>query len=438
MSGNGKPIFSKLGLAGAGVLILAGLAGCVEDEAGPQFANNPPTATAGPVGGLPTTVPATPQVAATPVAAATPLTIEDVLGTRGAVQRIFLASQETIWAVNDRGESEAILDAEPDEQILAIGSSPDAAQVAAVMGGNDGRASFLVVLDANGDLVEELALPADAGATAAQAPAGAGNVAVDWSPQGDKILLLTGKGALLTVAVEANATPEALDLGDTGGTVLAPAWSPTGQQIAYLRGDPESRTRSLVVYDLQSGASTDLVGPDSGRTVVEFAWEPGGQEILFTEGSALSSAISGIDLWRIGADGKGRELVAAAGAAAPVARITSVTPSPDGKSVAYAVLVPGDGAPAVDSVWVRELAGGQGIRLGLPSVSSVENIWWTSRGLAIATVTGRRDEPVLAVLLVAPSGQVSALWAEPLQAASPVPVASPGADDENQVEAASP
>ena len=63
MSGNGKPIFSKLGLAGAGVLILAGLAGCVEDEAGPQFANNPPTATAGPVGGLPTTVPATPQVA---------------------------------------------------------------------------------------------------------------------------------------------------------------------------------------------------------------------------------------------------------------------------------------------------------------------------------------------------------------------------------------
>jgi Tol biopolymer transport system component len=267
-------------------------------------------------------------------------------------------------------------------------------------------------------------------ATPARPAAGSGTVSVDWSPQGDKILLLTADGALVTVAANAEETPEVLTLGESSGVVLAPTWSPTGQQIAFLRADPETRTRSLAVYDLQSGKTTDLVGPAEGRTVVEFAWEPGGRELLFTEGSALSSAISGIDLWRIAADGQGRELVAAAGAAAPVARITTVTPSPDGKSVAYAVLVPGDGAPAVDSVWVRDLAGGQGIRLGLPSVRSVENIWWTSRGLAIATVTDRRSEPVLAVLLVAPNGNVSALWAEPLRAASPVPVASPTADDE--------
>jgi hypothetical protein len=430
MSGNGNPILSKIGLVGAGILIVAGLAGCVEDEVGPQFANNPPTATTGPTSGLPTAAPATPMVIATPVAAATPVTIKDVLGTRGAVQRIFLASHKTIWAVGDNGDSEAILDAEPDEQVLAIGPSPDATQVAAIIAWDNGRASSLVVLDADGNLIEELDLPAEISATPVPAQAVSGSTSVDWSPQGDKILLLAGDGDLLTVALEPDATPEPLNLGDADSIILEPAWSPTGQQIAYMRIDPETRTRTLAVYDLQSDRTTDLVGPADGRTVVEFAWEPGGQELLFTEGSALSSAITGIDLWRIGADGKGRELVAAAGAAAPVARITTVTPSPDGKSVAYAVLVPGEGAPAVDSVWVRDLSSGQGIRLGLPSVRSVENIWWTSKGLAIATVTDRRNEPILAVLLVEPSGNVSALWVEPRPAASPVPSASPMSDDE--------
>ena len=437
MSGDGTAIFSRVGLVGVGALILVSLSGCVEDEVGPQFANNPPTAASGTTSVLPTASLATPSVLATPVAA-TPVAIEDVLSTRGAVQRIFLASSTTIWAVTDNGESDAIFEAESDEQVLAVGPSPDASQVAALVAWENGRESSLVVLDANGDLAEELDLPAATAATPGAAGSGSGNTSVDWSPQGDRILVHHGNGGLLTVAAKEGATFEPIDLGDAGGVILEPAWSPTGQQIAFLRVNPQTRARSLLVHDAQSGETTELVSPVDGRIVVEFAWEPGGKEILFTEGSALSSATTGIDLWRIGVDGKGRELVAAAGAAAPVARITTVTPSPDGKSVAYAVLVPGEGAPAVDSVWVRDLASGQGVRLGLPSVHSVENIWWTSKGLAIATIADRRDQPILAVLLVAPSGNVSALWAEPLRAASPAPIASPVPGSDDQVEAASP
>jgi dipeptidyl aminopeptidase/acylaminoacyl peptidase len=303
--------------------------------------------------------------------------------------------------------------------------------VAAILAWDEGRTSSLVILEANGDLVEEIDLPVETSASPVGAQTGSGYVAVDWSPQGDKILLLSGNSEISTVAAEPGATLEPVDLGDAGGAILQPAWSPTGQQIAFLRVDPETRERVLRVHDLQSGETTELVGPGEGRIVVEYAWEPDGKEILFTEGSALSSATTGIDLWRIGADGEGRELVAAAGAVAPVARITTVTPSPDGKSVAYAVLVPGETVPTVDSVWVRDLTSGQGIRLGLPSVRSVENIWWTSKGLAIATVADRRNQPILAVLLVAPSGNVSALWAEPLGVASPVPAGSPVPDDES-------
>ena len=436
MSGSGKSISSKLALVGAGVLLLGGLAGCVEGEVGPQFANNPPTATTGPTSALPTTAPATPDVRATPGAPATPVALDDVLGTRGAVQRVFLASTSTIWTVSDTGESEAILDVEPDEQVAAIGPSPDATRVAAILAQDSGTSS-LVILEANGDLVEERELPVAQEGTPVPGQGASGNVSVDWSPQGDRILLHTSGGELLTVASEPDAPFEPVDLGDGAGGILQPEWSPTGQQIAFLRVDPASRSRSLLVHDLQSGETRELVGPTDGRIVVEFAWEPGGRELLFTEGSALSSATSGIDLWRIAADDTGRELIASAGAAAPVARITTVTPSPDGKSVAYVVLVPGEGTPAVDSVWVRDLATGQGVRLGLPSVRSVENIWWTSKGLAIATIADRRNQPVLAVLLVAPSGSVSALWAEPLSAASPVPLGSPVPDDD-QVEATSP
>ena len=156
----------------------------------------------------------------------------------------------------------------------------------------------------------------------------------------------------------------------------------------------------------------DVVADAEQRNVVEI----GGSAVL-----PLAHVV------RVAAAGMGP---AARDDAGPVARLTIVTPSRHGESAAYAVLVRGDGAPAVDSVWVRDLVSGQGIRLGLPSVRSVENIWWTSNGLALATVTDRRDDPVLAVLLVAPNGSVSALWAEPLRAASPVPNASPTAGNE--------
>ncbi|MCA9876443.1 MAG: PD40 domain-containing protein [Thermomicrobiales bacterium] len=437
MTGISNAMASKVALAGAGILVLATLAGCAEDEPGPQFANNPPTATAGASAGLPTTVPATPLPAATPVAA-TPVAIEDVLGTRGAVPRIFLASSESIWAVDDRGNSEEIFSAEPDERVLAIGPSPDARQVAAMVAWDGGRETSLVILDAGGDVVKEVELPGRLSATPAAAQV-AGSALVDWSPQGDKILLVMPDDSLLTLAVAADASPESIDPGASGGHILGPSWSPTGQQVAYLRVDPETRSRSLAVYDLASGDTREVVSSTDGRLVVEFAWEPDGKSLLFTEGAAPGGVITGIDLWRIGIDGQGRELVAAAGTAAPVARITNVTPSPDGKSVAYAVLVPGDGTPRVDGVWVRELASGQGFRLGLPSMRSVEGIWWTSRGLAIATVTDRQNEPILAVLLVSPSGNVSALWARPLSAAAPAatPATPPSAANQTQ-DAASP
>jgi hypothetical protein len=173
-----------------------------------------------------------------------------------------------------------------------------------------------------------------------------------------------------------------------------------------------------------------VVAADSGRFVVEFAWLPDGMSLLFTEAGDLEGAVSGIDLWRVDADGQDRQLVASAGTVAPVARITEIHPSPDGRSVAYAVLVPGERGPRVDSVWVRDLTSRVGFRIALPNVASVDEIAWTDNGLAIAVTTsgnGQERPPAFALLQVSDDGDVSALWAAPRddRTAPGTPVATP-------------
>ena len=172
-----------------------------------------------------------------------------------------------------------------------------------------------------------------------------------------------------------------------------------------------------------------VVTPLTGRLVVDFAWLPNGVSLLFTEGGAPGSANTGIDLWRVDASGKNRALVVSAGTVAPVARITNLSPSPDGRSVAYAVLVPGSGGPAVDSVWVRSLESGIGFRIALPSVASVQDIWWTEEGLVVSVVTkptAQGRPPTQALLQAKRDGSISALWVAPSAVTAPA-AATPGA-----------
>ncbi|MDQ3225090.1 MAG: hypothetical protein M3Q50_00475, partial [Chloroflexota bacterium] len=153
--------------------------------------------------------------------------------------------------------------------------------------------------------------------------------------------------------------------------------------------------------------------------------------LLFTEGGELGGAVGGIDLWRIDADGANRELVVSAGTVAPVARVTNVRPSSDGRSVAYSVQIPGPDGPRADSVWVRDLESHLGFKIALPSVDSVDDIWWADQGLVIAVTTqGNPGERTGAqeLLEVRHDGRVRVLWAAPVPAGTPIsgtPAATP-------------
>jgi dipeptidyl aminopeptidase/acylaminoacyl peptidase len=409
-----------LAALGAGLLLVA----CAEEVAGPQFATDPkPPRT-------PAEVVASPPLALLPTAAsiASPASINDLLGARGATSVVYEVSGTDLWSVSSSGDADRLFEAPDGAEIRAIDPSPDAQEVAILLEIMSGERlqSEVVIVDIAGSVVDRVDLTGTTSATPVARDA-AGRQTIDWSPQGDRVLVQFDTGDMVEISAGSDATPMELDLGAAAGSVVAPAWSPTGESIAFILEGDDGETRSLRLLDVRSGEIATVVTPLGGRLVVDFAWLPDGVSLLFTEGGAPGSAITGIDLWRVDADGENRALVASAGTVAPVARINNLSPSPDGRSVAYTVLVPRSGRPGVDSLWVRSLDSGIGFRISLPSVASVESIWWTGQGLIVSVVTTGTNQdrpPAQALLQVKRDGSMAALWAAPVVAGTPT-IATP-------------
>jgi hypothetical protein len=416
--GNGSACLAALV---AGFLLVA----CAEEDAGPQFATDPrptraPTeAVASPSAALLPTA----ESAATPVvtSVATPASFTDLLAVRGAASAVHVVSGNAVWSVSSGGEATQLFEASDGSTMIALDSSPDGQEVAILLEDESaGRpTSQVVIVDSAGSIVGQFDAPV--GSSATPVPEGRGIAgSIDWSPQGDRVLAQLETGEVIEILVDGSEAPTTLDLDGAGGRVIEPAWSPTGQSIAFISESEADEMRSLRLLDIGTAEIRTVVTPIRGRLVVDFAWLPDGVSLLFTEGGGPGSAITGIDLWQVDASGENRELVASAGTVAPVARIAKLSPSPDGRSVAYAVLVPGAGSPTVDSVWVRSLASGIGFRIALPSVASVEEIWWTEEGLVVSVVTGPTAQgrpPTRALLQVNQDGSIGALWAAPAGAA---------------------
>lgn len=399
-----------LPLAGLGLVLV--LAGCTDDTAGYQFANSP----------RPTRQAATPTVVATqppppPTAEVPPpRPFADLVVPRGAPDRIYFVAGPELWTVAASGSKPGrVFAPAPGESIVASSPSPSGDRVAVLVAGPD-DANSVRVFAPDGEVVEVFeeipnplvtavppATPAGSSPAAATPVAGqdlaspfpvatpvAGEAAprsIDWSPQGDQLLLGYEPGGLVALPVDGEGeVRQVLPIVEAPAPEDA-ALSPTGEQVAFASGGDARGGRGLYLASVEPASDRvrPLVEASPDRAVFEFSWLPDGRSLLFTEGDASAARSTNTDLWRITTDGEGRRLVASAGSAAPVADIDLFSPSPDGRAVAYTVVVPGESGAQFHSLWIRDLAAGQTYPVSVPSGIEVSNLWWTSEGLVFRT-----------------------------------------------------
>ncbi|HEU0115305.1 MAG TPA: hypothetical protein VFQ80_11540 [Thermomicrobiales bacterium] len=416
----------------AAIATLALLAACVEDDSGShQFANDlrTPNATSAAL--------ATPDLTLLPTTAplASPVSAADLLRSRGAPSRIYFLRGGELWSLSlDNRSATRVVAPAAGQAIVGFDASPSGDKVAVAFGSPNGRApaGSLLVVDAGGRVVQRVDDLSNALKTTLSTPN-----SVDWSPQGKAILLGFRDGGIASVPIGAGA-PRLLLSPAAARRPQRAAWSPTGQDFAFLNGTGASQPTALYRAAIAAGTPTPtVVAPsgDSAASVAGFAWLPDGRSLLFTQvGGALGSGST--DLWQIGVDGKNRKLVASAGVAAPVAQVSQFAPSTDGRSVAYAIDVPTAGGPVFNSLWLRDLAAGRPVPVPMPSGVSVVRLWWTSAGLVVeariraAAGTPAASDPGTTVLLLAPpAGRMEELLRfETHPAATPVvatPLATP-------------
>lgn len=373
------------------------LTGCAEDEGGYQFANDPRPSPNAPTATAVVTPPPPPPTE--PVAKPRPLA--DLLRARGAPARVYFRAGRELWTIEADGEGVGRVFAPPIGSVLVdFSPSPSGDRVAVLVRADNGGA-VVAVLAADGSAE----LQASNLATAFKFPVlPEAARSVDWSPQGGELVVGFDPGGLVTVPLQEGAVLEVLAEVPVAGDV---AWSPTGAavaiagaavgdgfadiQLVHIPDAPVAATPAASPMATPSAATpvaatAEIVPAEPGHAVFAFAWMPDGRSIVFSQGGEGGNEPASADLWMAAVPGGKRSLLASAGAVAPVARVQSVTPSPDGAAIAYTVAVPDGNGTRFDSLWVLELASRATNRLVAPPDSAIRDIWWTSAGLLYRAV----------------------------------------------------
>lgn len=418
------------------VLVL--LVGCGEragNEEDRRFANDP-SGDARP----------TDEAQATRVPLATPTvqplpSPETLLRARGAPTTAYALVNGSIQSINvdETGTSTRTIAPPPGTRFVALDSSPSGNRVAALaIPANEASTTSSVdmhVLDSAGTLLEAWTGVLARRATPSTPSAGTAirpepEVMLDWGAQGNRIVVASADGQLASITLGGEAEP--IETPAAVGVIGDVEWSPRGDRIALLSIGEDGATRIGLIDPASPDREFLVVAPiedaEEGEQIRGFSWLPDGSGLVYLSGTGddIGGQLFSVDL-----ETMTQRLVATAGRGGPSATINSFSVSPDGKAVAYTIVVQDAGTLRFNSLWVRSLRDQRGLPMPVGDVVDVNALWWVDNGVVWSQTVQEGDSVQESFIQLPPGGDPSVIHAIEIGSqatgASATPVATPAA-----------
>lgn len=371
--------------------LLIALAGCGNGDSGEeghQFATDrQPTAAAT----EPPQPTQTPDEASAPTAVPT-LTIEEALNVRGAPQFAYFIIDSQLQVYDSVSRHFAPVNIPDAMSAIDFASSPTGDRVG-VLAQTDNE--FVVqFFGADGQpLGESIPLPvafipkqasADASPVASpvatpQETRSTPRLYISWVPQGNAVVV-AGPGFLQRVSMSGEVMP----ISRTGvtGSVVKAFWSPMDSQVAILTQKMDGN-QGLFMLDsgIADAQQLDALQLQPGQSLNNLQWLPTGLGLVYVVGETRDGDLMNGQLYVYKFGESTPTIIATSGQGGPAATITHAIVSPDGQSVAYAVMVRDQQAWHLHSLWVKPVEGGSSHSIPVPTNAPITAILWTAEGL---------------------------------------------------------
>lgn len=377
---------------------------------------------------LPTTTATATEVTSTEVVTEVPTAVptvspSELLKVRGAPQLIYLVIDDVLTAYDSNMRTFTPIEMPDGFTMLEFSSSPTGDRVG-ILGVQD---EVYTVLFSGADgqpLGEPISLkvkstpPAQASPVASPAAtpvsSGSSTLTIDWVPQGNGVLV-SGPGVLQRVSMSGSIMP--VSRAGATGTVINALWSPMDSQVVVKT---QQMNGHQAVFVMNSGSDEvselDVLHDAAGPSITNLQWLPTGLGLVMVAGSVDDGAVMNGQLYVYKFGEPVPKLVATSAQGGPTATISDAVVSPDGRSVAYAIMVRDLDEWHLHSLWVKPIAGGPAISIPITNSTPITGLVWSAEGLVWQQEDGNQYV-VDGSLAPRPLGE------EPVA----TPVASPGA-----------
>lgn len=366
---------------------------------------------------------------------------DTLLRARGAPSTVYAILNGSIQSIRlAEGETTTGVIPPPDgARFVAIDSSPSGDRVAAVTISTDTSASSpridLHVFDSAGAELEawpSVVTPESPAATPEQdttESTGGNEVLMDWGAQGDRIIVASVTGQLASAALGGDVA--AIDTPAEITEIRDVEWSPRGDSVAVLGVGDDNVARIGLVDPAEADPEFLVVAPiDEGgdqEHVREFSWLPDSSGLVYLSGTGNDIDAVGGQLFSLDLGTMSQRLVATAGQGGPSATISDFSVSPDGKAVAYTIVLPDGGTWRFNSLWVRSLRDQRALRMPVGDVIEVNAIWWVGEGVLWGQAVAEDGKINESFIRLSPGGDPTAILAVGVDGQSSGRDATPGA-----------